>query len=88
MNACESVLVRRCACNPLYQQMDRERSKLKEEGEAAAEKFRAQVSEAEEEVESLREALLQSNAEARRCALVLLLVLTLNRILVATTTHA
>lgn len=68
--------------------MDRERSKLKEEGEAAAEKFRAQVSEAEEEVESLREALLQSNAEARRCALVLLLVLTLNRILVATTTHA
>lgn len=48
--------------------MDRERRKLKEEGEEAAKAFRAQLSEAKEETESLRGALLQSNADTRRWA--------------------
>lgn len=65
--------IRRVYCVSV--KMDREKRRLEAEAENAAENSRAQLSEANGELESLREVLLQSNAETRRWVSCWLLVL-------------
>lgn len=47
--------------------MNCERKRLKDEAAAVSKNFGERLSEAQEELEILREALLQSGAETRRC---------------------
>lgn len=51
---------------PNVSQRDREREQRALEAKSATESFRSRLSSAHEELETVREALLQSNAETRR----------------------